>query len=843
MAKKKAPVQVTGGGGFRYENAVAARLLLDLLSGNNSVGAELGRITRLDWQARDAGWLADDLVITCEHPDGERYAAISVKSAEQVTIGGFPKDFVEIAWAQRLGSGTDRKLRAGNDLIVLVTGSIANNVHDAWSSLLRDALATTPDRIVARLSNSAPDEGSQSSALQRALLGSFACPAQHRGAGACDDIATVEFMCCVRLLHFDYEQRPSRDYARALSDCQRILRSGAAADAERLWQRITGIADKKRTGGSIDLGQLLAQLRGEFEFNEHPDYRRDWEVVDRTSQEATADIRSEIAGLPRLARDTDQTEIQSRLDEHGACFLIGDSGSGKSALAKAIGSATYQRVIWLGPHDLDHETPADFEHALGISHSLSAMLAATPARCLVVFDSVERYSLRAVRLKCRIINQALADDGGSHVRFLLTAQFEAANQLVRRFVEFNAPVALRDPKVLAAPSLTDLEHIVSSLPELQWASWRPELRPLLGNLKVLDWVVSAVRAGGGINAPAFTSITQLIDALWERWVEADRDGPRRSHLLMHLAMLEAETLAAGVQRMQLSYPEQSALPGLMAADLVRVREERVGFSHDLLGDWARMRVLVGEQSLVTDANRERAALPRWHRAVRLYGQRLLEQSADGHEKWRRAMDALQDDSQQSSVIRDVLLESVFLASNAAELLDRTWVALAANGGRLLNRLLNRFLFVATLPDPRIAALLEGEIDEGQWEHLFRIPYLPYWVPVLAALHAHRTELAQLAPIATAKLCSLWLRSMPTEFAGLPMPWRHEAAEIAVAIAREFQALNAEGNYYGGGHDSTAYEAALWAAPDLPDESLQALPRTRRAARSQSGDFSARSTDP
>jgi hypothetical protein len=816
MPKQKAPVQVTGGGGFRYENSVSARFLLDLLGGTNSLGAELGRIKRIDWQARDMGWLADDLVITCANPDGDRTAGISVKSSKQVTRGGFPGDFVETVWAQWFGSGTDRKLIDNRDVVVLVTGSIEHDIYDAWTALLGDALETTPDRVAARLSESTPGERSQSSALQRALAGSFACPGTLRGCGAHDEIATIDVLRRVRLLHFDYEETPSRDCARALDDCQRVLRSGNPAEAEQLWRRLTGIDDEKRTGGSIDLAQLLDKLRGEFDFRDHPDYRRDWEVLNRASQEAMADVRTEIANLPPLARDADRTAVQNRLDEHGACFLVGDLGSGKSALAKAIGLANYPRVIWLGPDVLDCETPAQFERAAGISHPLAAILAATPERCLVVFDGVERYSQRAIRLACRLMTDVLAG-GGAHFHFLLTAQFDAVHNLVLRFVEFGAPVSVREPKPITSPSLADVQDLVASVPQLQWASLRPEVRPLLTNLKVLDWVVTAVRAGGDIGAPAFTGITQLIDALWERWVEGDDAGPSRSHLLMHLATLEAETLSTGVPRMQLEYAEQSALPGLRTADLIRVRDERVRFSHDLLGDWARMRVLVGEQSLATPANRQRAALPRWHRAVRLFGQRLLEQAADGCERWQQAIEALQDDAQESSVIRDVLLESVFLASNAADLLQRTWPALAANGGRLLNRLLNRFLFVATLPDRRIAALINGEIGEGQWEHLFRIPYLPYWGPVLRVLHAHRSEVARLAPITAAKVCSLWLRSMPTEIAGVPMPLRRETAELAVAIVREIQALNEDGNYYGGGHDHFAYEAALWAAPDLPDD--------------------------
>src|SRR6266403_3618797 len=136
---------------------------------------------------------------------------------------------------------------------------------------------------------------------------------------------------------------------------------------------------------------------------------------------------------------------------------------------------------------------------------------------------------------------------------------------------------------------------------------------------------------------------------------------------------------SGVPRMQLERAEQAALATLAMSNLVRMRDERVRFSHNLLGDWPRMRILVGEPTLSSPQNRERADLPRWHRAVRLYGQRLLEQSADGAERWQRAIADLGDDSATGSVIRDLFLESLFLATNAAALLERSWPALCANG--------------------------------------------------------------------------------------------------------------------------------------------------------------------
>lgn len=53
-ARRNAPVRLTGASGTRYENTVAARFLLDMLAGSNSLGAlvpwclgaDFGRVTR-----------------------------------------------------------------------------------------------------------------------------------------------------------------------------------------------------------------------------------------------------------------------------------------------------------------------------------------------------------------------------------------------------------------------------------------------------------------------------------------------------------------------------------------------------------------------------------------------------------------------------------------------------------------------------------------------------------------------------------------------------------------------------------------------------------------------------
>ena len=146
----------------------------------------------------------------------------------------------------------------------------------------------------------------------------------------------------------------------------------------------------------------------------------------------------------------------------------------------------------------------------------------------------------------------LADDGLKHVHLLVTGQIEPAPKLIRSFIEAGLPAALHANDVdLICRRRTKFRDLSRRSSELQWASLRPELRPLLTNLKILDWLVAAARSGKAINPASIIGVSHLVDALWERWIEGDTDQLSRSHLLMRLGTLEGDTLLASVPRMQL----------------------------------------------------------------------------------------------------------------------------------------------------------------------------------------------------------------------------------------------------------------------------------------------------
>lgn len=812
---KKAPVGNTGGVGFSFESAVAARFLLDLLGSTHALGVKnFGKVVRLDWQARDSGWLADDLVVTSQVGSCRRSAAVSAKSGQSVTGQGFPSDFVQIVWAQWLQEGTSRSFRNSRDVIVLVTGNGTAEAEEHWSRLLEQSLATTPDRMLARLTDD-KEGGQQTSKQQRAIFGSFSCPTIFAGKDAGDE-ETVELVRQVRWVNFDFEKPQSRDYGLAISDCKTVLLAQEAQRATTLWDKLVSVADgKRKSGGTLDLPGLLKELGREFSFKDNPDFAGDWMELRRRSAVEMAEIKTEISGLPRLVRESDLKTVQTELGKRSACFLVGDSGSGKSALAKELATENYTRIIWLNSDSLEYASLPDFEKGIGLRHGITEIIDGTAESTLVVFDAVEGFSRMAKKVAGQMIGAIRASASSERTHIVLTAQADGAPSLLMDLLSLGVPDVVLETTVIGRPAVDAVRRMVARLPKLGWLALRPEMKSLLTNLKMLDWFVQFSKSGGTIGT-SNVGLTNLIDSLWAHWVETGDDKFAKSALLRKIASIEADSHVGSVARSLLDHAEQETLGKVSDGELLRVQNNRIRFSHDLLSDWARLQALTDGDWLASPESRERYTSPRWFRAVRLYGQRLLEQSPDGSraETWQERLAAVDDGTTTGTLIRDLFLEALFVAPNSLALLEQSWPVLAADGGKLLNVLIDRFLYVAALPDPRLTLVLDDPQDAQKYEHLMRLPYWPYWGPLITVLHAHRGEVVQLAPTNAAKLSALWLRTM--NFVSGGGVWRDTSA-LALAIAREAQFLDEQGPYYSGGVDKVVFEALLHAATEFPSE--------------------------
>jgi hypothetical protein len=801
--KQKAPTRLTGGAGFEFADQVAADFLAILLSGGST--ASDGQVVRLDWEGRDSGWLLDDLVLGLLRSSGPGSLALSIKSHRALTRGGFPADFVHAAWALWLHAESNI-FKEDRDLFGLATSELALSVRQAWSDLLTQAIRGDPARLAIRFSTPG-----QTGVIGRSLFESLRCPPDLTSLGLSDSAVTVRLLRHLRLLPFDFRSPESRDLERAQATCQRVLQDGQNPEAARLWRTLVQIAAEHRTaGGVLDLSALLTCLRHDFALKDFPDYATDWEKLDRHSRQARDGIQESVVRRITLRRTAVADRLDGALRATAVVVLLGESGAGKSALAKHAADHA-QRALWLDSESLDVAILEELEGHLRLRHPLSALLS-TNARphSLLIFDGMDRFSPRALARSGDILRSLWAAEPRPDWRVIVTAQLGREDDLRRELTAANVPAeaVVFVPVGLLAPE--ELGDVLAACPELRPVAVRPELRDLLRNLKVLDWIADELSSEPQLDTRGWLGLSNLVDHLWSRWTGSDTDSYARSGMLKKLARIEAEAFVPGVGLSGLDTPEQQAIGHLQARGLLRVREERAYFQHDLMGDWARVRLLVEETPQDPARWSDLARWPTWHPALRLYGQRLLEHDANGAAAWLRVYESLSEVPDQTSLMRDLLLESIIFA-NRADLFDRLWPVLAAADGVLLGRLLSRFLHVATIPAERQVPV--GDVQTAAaWSAHFRVPYAPFWPPVLRLLSFHREELPPLARRDAARACALWLQFAPSTW-----PWRREAAAVAIGLARQFQLLKAEGTRVRGTASVSAFEAALWAAAELPDE--------------------------
>ncbi len=817
MAKNPAPATLTGGAGFEFENQVAAWFMIHMLGKRLPLDQEFGLCQSIDFQVKDSGWLLDDLLITGQAgSEPPKRLSISIKRDRQVTGKGFPPTFVKATWQEWLGTESSNFVH-DQDLLGLVVGVLAGGVQQKWEDMLSVVLETPADRVVSRFSSPG-----YSNEEQRNIFRSFDYPISLGAAPENGDIVKAKLLKHIRLLYFDFRSPDSQKRAEAIQLCQDCLRSGDSAEASILWDAMVGIAGNLRSkGGSIDLNQLLQKLRM-FSFREFPDYRSDWDTLAHVSQDALNHVKTVIGDNIEVPRVELLEQITAGLREFNLQIIIGESGTGKSALAKSIEeSGHFDRTVWLSSDLFARGGIHAVSATLGLQHGLMDVLKSFGGdNGLLIIDALEKADLTTLQVITDLIRNLDLDSDTSRWSVLITTQARGWTSAEHLFQKTAINLTSEMLRVISFPSFKELLPLRNALPGLQILFQRRELQELLSNLKILDWIaIAASQSDKGLSS--LVGMSEIIDWIWKSWIQTGSTRHARAGLLMHLGEQEAVSFSGGTSIADLDIGQQEMLAFLEDDNILVVKEERVRFAHDLIGDWARLHILIGYAAPeVPEKVKGYATQPIWHHAIRLYGIRILEESNDGNE-WHRVHKEIDGSTSGGMIAKDLILESIALAPNASILLEMAWLHLASDNGQLLSRLLNRFRHTASIPDPRNKHL-SADMELTFWLSLsMRIPYWPYWGPMLLFLHNHMDDVKLISMRETAEVCRLWLSVMPKEIAtGTPFPWRSEAAKLALAIAREVQAQIAEGLYFHDGNAELAYETMLYGAYDLPEEVSQ-----------------------
>lgn len=132
--KSSATTRSTAGGGFGFEDQIAAFLLVKMLSGEPLPGlGDEGLGGLLHMQTSSLGWLIDDLLAVSESAGTQ--LALSCKSNAQVAGTGLPDSFVVAAWLQWKASRPAGPFDRAKDKLMLVTRGKHQTFEPLWADI------------------------------------------------------------------------------------------------------------------------------------------------------------------------------------------------------------------------------------------------------------------------------------------------------------------------------------------------------------------------------------------------------------------------------------------------------------------------------------------------------------------------------------------------------------------------------------------------------------------------------------------------------------------------------------------------------------------------------------
>ena len=754
-----------------------------------------GVAAKLQAQVSTLGWRFDDLLLTGEAKGEPRRLAISAKGNQQVTASGLPSGFVTQAWEQ--WRDPQGPFNRASDGLALVTLGTLPTFEATWREVKNACSGSDVALAMSRI---------RSNPKQSRVLRSV----QEPGGDASDE-ETIELIRRLHVVSVDLQFAHSETENQSIAQCRRLLESGDASEAERLWKELVSVAaDVRLRKGTVTVPDLWSHLRVQFGLRQHPDFAGDWETLSRITSDQKARIETELPSGYAVPRTAKKAYFRSAVADNEVTVVFGESGCGKSALVKSVLDVEFPswNQVWFGSEDLKTALSAAGQRNLPLRYELSRVLNATvKPRNVLVIDSAERIEateFHVIRELLQGILPAVAQPEATW-RVVVVTQTQGWVEGEETMVGGRRAAFVELERVTGE----DVKLALLHSPTLGWLAGHDDTVTALTNLRTLGWVIMAGAALGS-NASGLASHTAIADRLWKYWT---KDRADVQALMMRLAQREA------------SFERSFALTDLDPADTatftqrpselpLRLNEwtNRVEFEHDLAADWARFQFLKQDWTNTLQWT-ALADNPLWTNALRMLGQFLLRQSAEVGTAWDIAFDAAT--AAKNELAGDILLDALCLDPEAERFLTDRRELLLANNAKAFNRLLLRFHHIATVP---ISGPLATDSAVGLYiEARFRSIVFGRWPPLLRFLVAQREHLRGLVSFALARVIETWLTKAPRELSkGALMPFRREMAEIALAMARTVQVQKGLGVTYMT-REYSLYTAPLAGAADLPEE--------------------------
>ena len=789
---RTSPPAATGGAGYVYEDEVGAYFAAAMLVGATPVEGMTGPIVRLNFQTAPLGWALDDILLTLDGPDGEPQGiGISAKSGRQLAGAKADPGFVRHAWSDLRSQ--DGHFRPQHDIVALATPTMSQDARAAYRRLRQLVTTREPDEVTASFAHL--------SKPQRTLWESLRNPFAESSEV---EASPVELLAHLRVFELDFGGDSPPAMSQALEWCGSALTD--SAEREKLWNRLLRLsAEARRAGGSLDRSTVVERTE-DFLLREFPPHRAAWMAARSITRSRLEAVREHVGVDSHLLRREVVDAVQNAPER--LVLLHGLAGCGKTAIAKAWLATAGDDALWLNARDCAAAVDGSL---FGVR--LSELVRAHTVPVAIVLDGLDREFQSDAFLALAELIRGIRGADASDVRVVVTAQTHEWPRIGAELEDRNAGAAWSEVAVSPLED-TEISELLRDMPNLLRVAVQSRVTSVFRNLKMLDIVArSGVSASLGRDPSNEADVAGLF---WHGIVRGrSEQRASREQTVMSIAEAMADQVVAELPLTSISRPDD--LDSLERDGSVVRSQGRVRFAHELYGDWARLQILISHEADLLAYLETRLDSPGWHRAIRLYALRLID---DDPPKWLAELDRL---APQAGIIRDQFLESPLYSADPEGALERVWPVLIDDEGGSLRRFLARFLHAATMADPRLSASI-GDEDPALSVHAraaFPIPYWPLWIPVLRVLSLHLDEAVELAGVRLLRVVDLWLRHMPVQFPGAG---RAEAACIALASAtRMIERLD---SYWWQESEvrRLAWRALLGSVNELPDEVADATDR-------------------
>jgi NACHT domain len=745
----------SGGGGTHFEATVLSYYLAVLLCDLPARGVLGNAVVSVRAQRAALGAPLDDVIVAGVTEDGTA-TALHLQIKNKLTFTAADADWVDIlrrAWDTFTADDFDAvHMRLGAGI-----GRYSARADDHYQSVLSWArYSDTADDFFLRIEKKDFSSETKLAFVQaiRATLDA------HAGRPVSND-ELWRFLKCILILHFDFQTPETSRDAEATRDRLRVLFVDEPEPRARaLWDHL--IAEAGRlipTAGSLDRGTLRQQLRTDGFLLAEPSAtrRRAILAIDQESRRALAEIKADIAGL-RLHRRAASTALRKALDSASFIQLIGEPGTGKSALLREIA----EECSRLGPVFVlkDARIPprgwAALANVLGISGDCADVLTdfSGAGEPILFIDGIDKIVDPAVQITVNDILRTIANTPHLAAWKVVVTVREQNLRHLETWIDGEVLKRLPLASVSVAPLGPDERETV--------AAYFPRLRSLLaqGSIDVIlhrPFFLNALLTLGSRDAGATLPATEAaLMQLWWSFGGTDQ-------MSFASAQEQRESLVALGERLARA-PETAILMGglsaaavdrLVAAGVLRhvVLGHSVVFAHDIFEEWSLCQTIIRHRGELVAFLRETLEPQILIRPLQLLGTHLLETETSTQPWERLILDTASADLRP--VWQRAVLLSCLQSTRTTALLDTLTPYLTAEDAQVLRKLMLALRTIEVVPNRQF--LNEAQTphvdaaDRPKYANLTAKPRITIWVRFLDWLMPHvgtlpRSLIPELLPI-------------------------------------------------------------------------------------------------